>query len=142
MVFENCMFPLATNTSVQRLRTRPHDIAKQIQIRSCHLTGKLTYVSWESRSGRPKATGPDRVSVESKKELQDSKVLDQIVKATDTRVRLYSDGAPAWPSLCDVKGIKNFQVKHNKFEFVKRLPGMKKPASVVVVGTQVIDRWW
>ena len=87
----------------------------------------------------PPAASPP---VESKKEIQDSKVLDQIVKATDTRVRLYSDGAPAWPSLCDVKGIKNFQVKHNKFEFVKRLPGMKKPASVVLAGTQVIDRWW
>ena len=30
----------ATNTLVQRLRTRPHDFAKQIQIRSCHLTGE------------------------------------------------------------------------------------------------------
>ena len=87
----------------------------------------------------PPAASPP---VESKKEIQDSKVLDQIMKAPDTRVRLYSDGAPAWPSLCDVRGIKNFQVKHNKFEFVKRLPGMKKPASVVVAGTQVIDRWW
>ena len=87
----------------------------------------------------PPAASPP---VKSKKEIQDSKVLDQIGKATDTPVRLYSNGAPAWPSLCDVKGIKNFQVKHNKFQFVKRLPGMKQPASVVVAGTQVIDRWW
>ena len=87
----------------------------------------------------PPAASPP---VKAKKEIQDSKVLDQIVKATDTPVRLYSNGAPAWPSLCDVKGIKNFQVKHYKFQFVKRLPGMKKPASVVVAGTQVIDHWW
>ena len=51
-------------------------------------------------------------------------------------------GAPAWPGLCDAKGIKNFQVKHNKFEFVKRMTGMKKPAAMVLAGTQVVDRWW
>ena len=89
-----------------------------------------------------KLVPPAASPVKSKKEIQDSKVLDQIVKATDTPVRLYSNGAPAWPSLCDAKGIKNFQVKHYKFQFVKRLPGMKKPASVVVAGTQAIDRWW
>ena len=35
-----------------------------------------------------------------------------------------------------------FQVKHNKFEFVKRMTGMKRPATVVLTGTQVVDRWW
>ena len=35
-----------------------------------------------------------------------------------------------------------FQVKHNKFEFVKRMTGMKRPATVVLTGAQVVDRWW
>ena len=42
-------------------------------------------------------------------------------------LHLYSDGARCWPAMCEAHGIRNFHVKHNKFEFAKKLPDVKRP---------------
>ena len=46
---------------------------------------------------------------------------------TGRNVRLYSDGARCWPAMRKAHGIRNFHVKHNKFEFAKKLPDVKRP---------------
>ena len=38
--------------------------------------------------------------------------------------------------MCKARGIRNFHVKHNKFEFAKKLPDVKRPNSFR------IDRMW
>ena len=43
--------------------------------------------------------------------------------------------------MCKARGIRNFHVKRNKFEFAK-LPDVKRPKRGVVAGTQCIDRMW
>ena len=44
-------------------------------------------------------------------------------------------------AMCKARGIRNFHVKRNKFEFAK-LPDVKRPKRGVVAGTQCIDRMW
>ena len=56
-------------------------------------------------------------------------------------LRLYCDGAPAWPALCKARGLQNYHVAHSKFEFAKKVTRAKQP-KMVVAGTQCIDRWW
>ena len=45
-------------------------------------------------------------------------------------------------AMCKARGIRNFHVKRNKFEFAKKLPDVKRPKRGVVAGTQCIDRMW
>ena len=58
-------------------------------------------------------------------EGNNSGIMNQI--RTGRNVRLYSDGARCWPAMCKAHGIRNFHVKHNKFEFAKKLPDVKRP---------------
>ena len=84
----------------------------------------------------PGASPPQESSVE----VNNSGIMNQI--RTSRNVRLYSDGARCWPAMCKARGIRNFHVKHNKFEFAKKLPDVKRPKRGVVAGTQCIDRMW
>ena len=84
----------------------------------------------------PGASPPPESSVE----VNNSGIMNQI--RTSRNVRLYSDGARCWPAMCKARGIRNFHVKHNKFEFAKKLPDVKRPKRGVVAGTQCIDRMW
>ena len=84
----------------------------------------------------PGASPPQESSVE----VNNSGIMNQI--RTSRNVRLYSDGARCWPAMCKAHAIRNFHVKHNKFEFAKKLPDVKRPKKGVVAGTQCIDRMW
>ena len=77
--------------------------------------------------------------VESKSEILQSKIFNFLGDAK--QVRLYSDGAKAWESICEDLKIKCFAVVHGKQPFTRKLKVMKKPG-VTVAGTQVVDRWW
>ena len=59
------------------------------------------------------------------------------------KIRLYSDGAKAWESLCKQKRINNFPVTHRKQQFTRKLKTWKKPGATIA-GTQAVavDRWW
>lgn len=77
--------------------------------------------------------------VESKSEIVNSKIMNFL--GDSKQIRLYSDGAKAWESLCQQKKIKNFPVTHGKQQFTRKLKVMKKPGATLA-GTQVVDRWW
>ena len=77
--------------------------------------------------------------VESKSEILQSKIFNFLGDAK--QVRLYSDGAKAWESICEDLKIKCFAVVHGKQQFTRKLKVMKK-LGVTAAGTQVVDRWW
>ena len=53
-------------------------------------------------------------------------------------VRMYSDGAKAWESLCRKQRIRNFPVTHGQQQFTRKLKCLKKPGATLA-GTQVVD---
>ena len=77
--------------------------------------------------------------VESKSEIVQSKIMTFL--GDSKKIRLYSDGAKAWESLCKEKRIKNFPVTHRKQQFTRKLKTWKKPGATIA-GTQAVDRWW
>jgi len=57
--------------------------------------------------------------VESKPEIVQSKIMTFL--GDSKKIRLYSDGAKAWESLCEEKRIKSFPVAHRKHQFTRKL---------------------
>ena len=59
--------------------------------------------------------------------------VTRVQSATEWTASVHS--ARCWPAMCKARVIRNFHVKHNKFEFAKKLPDVKRPKRGVVAGT-------
>jgi L-rhamnose mutarotase len=80
---------------------------------------------------------------EGKSELVNSKLLRRLDKKKV--VRLFADGAHAWPAAVKAEGlanVRNFAVSHRGLQFTKKLKLKKKAKYSNTAGTQVVDRWW
>ena len=97
--------------------------------------GKIVIKTLPFKLVPPGASPP----VESKREILQSDILKHL--GDPKMIRMYSDGAKAWESICTDMKIKNFPVVHGKQQFTRKLKVLKKPAATLA-GTQVVDRWW
>ena len=97
--------------------------------------GKIVIKALPFKLVPPGASPP----VESKREILQSDILKHL--GDPKIIRMYSDGAKAWESICTDMKIKNFPVVHGKQQFTRKLKVLKKPAATLA-GTQVVDRWW
>ena len=146
MDFESCT--LAKQILFFKRRWQKRLFARRLTLGSNYLsTGKRALVLVAKRGCKivlkvlPFKLAPPGASppVESKIEIEQSQILKFL--GDPKQIRLYSDGAKAWQSICQKSNIKKFPVVHGKHQFTRKLKVMKKPGATLA-GTQAVDRWW
>ena len=147
MDFESCTLAKQTLVFKRRWQKQLFATRRLILVSNYLSTGKRTLVLVAKRGCKivlkvlPFKLAPPGASppVESKIEIEQSQILKFL--GDPKQIRLYSDGAKAWQSICQKSNIKKFPVVHGKHQFTRKLKVMKKPGATLA-GTQAVDRWW
>ena len=106
-----------------------------------NVTRVQSATEWTASVHTPHMPKPNVTRVQSATEWTASVHTPHMPKPNLTRVQSATEwtasvhSARCWPAMCKARVIRNFHVKHNKFEFAKKLPDVKRPKRGVVAGT-------